>query len=1405
MVRRLCALLALASVSWQMTSCNGEEELSPAPLPETVAQSIVNGVNESGFPAVGALVYHLRSGQTYKGSFCSGTLIRKNWVLTAAHCLDEPAYPDDIAFLVGEHAETNEATGAVPSGSRVYRAQRTIIHPLYESDVKVYDIGLVQLKENVRGVDPMPLFAGDLNAYEGTSTKSVGYGATAYDSEANDSRRRSTDLTLMAAFDGEYYVQGSGTGICYGDSGGANLIHVGNAWQLAGVHSRGWPADDGDECLGPTVMTSVEAYRSWILQNMGESADCNRDPSLCHCDEACQPDGQCALYSCDTRATCGELLYFDGDMDAYLRLRLSMTPESLRRYEQLLDCYYDGGLDWEACKNEYLSCMADGLPQGEGENNCVSTTDCLLNAYQDEDRIAQCLINAKGEASLRANSLYYCAAFYDCWISTPVVLSVPSNSCMMDACEEEWIVCNAYCGNGVCESSETAQSCPTDCEEDVGGDMSCAESFDCLWLSDYCDYCEAGYQFLGYESLEACRAALCKTCSPSEEAYDLLFDVIDCYNDSDCMDLDCALANCPDEMNACFPPGDGICSVFESLETHPEDCHVCGDGLCTVPYEDPESCLQDCPMEMPANDTCETAIQMDAEGGRYESNTSFANDNYRGRRSPDVFYRFTLSGPGKVTLTTGGEGLSDEIEDTVLWLLDGSCNAFDVIAWNDDIDIRNRNYYSSLTETLEAGDYYVVVEGYDADVKGRFYLDYRVECVGGASCIVCPDGYYGSPCVPCSAIDHCEAGAVTCINARDSVCSSCDAGYYGDRCTRCPSIAHCTSGGVTCSSARDAVCASCEKGYYGEQCTACPSADSCVPGHVTCTNASDWTCDLCEEGYLIGSGHCDVCAEGYFNLYDEMDHSTGGITFYETPLCERCEPVAHCKGQVTCTLRDNAVCSACEEGYRGSKCDACDDGYYASNAPGSPLICTPCGNPIAHCEQIASCTSATDAICARCENGYYGEQCTACDEVPHCEASHTHCTHTGDVSCDLCEEGYILEGGRCDSCAAGYYPATDEDGHQGGGTTDGEGIRCERCTPVAHCSGEVTCSSDRDSVCSQCDEGYRGSQCDRCAIWYYPSNAPGEPLSCNACSPAPVHCEVISPCSDASDTECVRCEPGYYGERCDACNPVAHCKPGAVTCTDGGDSICTSCDEGYFGEHCDPVAEIEHCIEHRLQIEPIFEAICVRCEPGYYGERCDACKPVDYCRSGAVTCNNAEDSICTSCESGYYGERCDPCTPIAHCHEEALNCTQAGRSFCQLCTDGFAGEQCESCADGHYQRMLDEERFECVTDCGEGYRADDVARVCVPFESLPEDCALDDPECNRDADPQDAVPANDGGPRDGSPAEDAKPASDKDAEDSQSTSFVIENGCIQTPGRSSGSWLALLSLPLLCLRRKRRA
>lgn len=91
---------------------------------------------------------------------------------------------------------------------------------------------------------------------------------------------------------------------------------------------------------------------------------------------------------------------------------------------------------------------------------------------------------------------------------------------------------------------------------------------------------------------------------------------------------------------------------------------------------------------------------------QYNGNSCFGNDY--GQPSYDIYYQFTITSSLQVNISLCGSGF-----DTYVWLLDGNGNQ---IAYNDDYGPLCSTNESSISQTLGAGTYYVVSEGYSSNV-----------------------------------------------------------------------------------------------------------------------------------------------------------------------------------------------------------------------------------------------------------------------------------------------------------------------------------------------------------------------------------------------------------------------------------------------------------------------------------------------------------------------------------------------------------------------------------------------------------------------------------------------------------------------------------------------------------------
>lgn len=263
-------------------------------------------------------------------------------------------------------------------------------------------------------------------------------------------------------------------------------------------------------------------------------------------------------------------------------------------------------------------CGDDACDDGESAAACPA--DCAVSPA------AACLEQACATRLGACRALPACAATYDCLLAcatTPCASACVSAAsggvidlleltfgCGIDA---GCIAAPARCGDGDCDDSETAASCPADClvlpacgdglcglgEDPVGCPEDCGSGPVCgdgtCEDDESTETCPTDCPLVGCGDATCARdetAASCpKDCAPKScvghcDMYEAAFP---CQCDAGCADFgDC----CPDLEAACTAPvcGDAICGKAEAC---PADCDapvVCGDSACAPG----ESCEADC-------------------------------------------------------------------------------------------------------------------------------------------------------------------------------------------------------------------------------------------------------------------------------------------------------------------------------------------------------------------------------------------------------------------------------------------------------------------------------------------------------------------------------------------------------------------------------------------------------------------------------------------------------------------------------------------------------------------------------------------------------------------------------------------------------------------------------------------
>ncbi|QWF81275.1 S1 family peptidase [Amycolatopsis sp. CA-230715] len=200
------------------------------------------------------------------GHFCGGSLIKADWVVTAAHCVQGTS-ADQIQARIGTTDRTK--------GGEEAKAKKVIVNPDYNPQGAGGDIALVQLASPVKA-ETVALAAG---ADAGTKSRLIGWGQTCPERGGCDApvKLQQLDTSVVDAgkcqgIDGKVELctdnPGGKAGACYGDSGGPQIVQADGKWQLIGVTSRA--GNDSSTCAtGPSIYTSAVAYTSWINQNTG--------------------------------------------------------------------------------------------------------------------------------------------------------------------------------------------------------------------------------------------------------------------------------------------------------------------------------------------------------------------------------------------------------------------------------------------------------------------------------------------------------------------------------------------------------------------------------------------------------------------------------------------------------------------------------------------------------------------------------------------------------------------------------------------------------------------------------------------------------------------------------------------------------------------------------------------------------------------------------------------------------------------------------------------------------------------------------------------------------------------------------------------------------------------------------
>lgn len=205
-----------------------------------------------GFVTYISILYRDQFNRQFLSS-CTGSLIDRDSVLTAAHCLEDQEVSGGTFTAVAARTTSGRAALSDSSRGQIRDAVSGLSHPRYNGNASsAYDANVLKLEAPVTGITPVRLSTAQQNHLEraGRKATAAGWGDTSSGGTSPD-RMRQVSVPVRAdsygkrAYGSSYFspimvaAGAAGKDTCQGDSGGPLFAPTGRVYTQIGVTSFG--------------------------------------------------------------------------------------------------------------------------------------------------------------------------------------------------------------------------------------------------------------------------------------------------------------------------------------------------------------------------------------------------------------------------------------------------------------------------------------------------------------------------------------------------------------------------------------------------------------------------------------------------------------------------------------------------------------------------------------------------------------------------------------------------------------------------------------------------------------------------------------------------------------------------------------------------------------------------------------------------------------------------------------------------------------------------------------------------------------------------------------------------------------------------------------------------------------